>query len=71
MVVVVRCSAAVSITLSSCGSSTETPDVRILTEQDSGSYVELIVGQNVQVLLSANPTTGYTLESQRGRRRGA
>jgi inhibitor of cysteine peptidase len=55
-------SAMLSIILTGCSSPTSIPDALRLTEKDSGSYVELIVGQNMQLSLDANPTTGYTWE---------
>jgi inhibitor of cysteine peptidase len=48
--------------LSACSSSGATTDVRTVTEKDSGSQVELIVGQDMRVSLEGNPTTGYTWE---------
>jgi inhibitor of cysteine peptidase len=50
------------LTLSACSSPGATSDVRTLTEKDSGSQIELIVGQDLQVSLEGNPTTGYTWE---------
>jgi inhibitor of cysteine peptidase len=53
-------SLATAVTLASCGFA-RSPAVR-LTDADTGSSVQLRQGQDLEVTLQGNPTTGYTWE---------
>src|SRR5512143_609515 len=47
--------------LTSCASATQ-PGLKQLTDKDAGSTVQLRIGDNLEVALVGNPTTGYTWE---------
>lgn len=47
--------------LTSCASAAQS-GLKQLTAKDAGSTVELRIGDNLEVALAGNPTTGYTWE---------
>jgi inhibitor of cysteine peptidase len=55
---------AVVLALGACASSGRGP--RQLSEKDSGSTVELRMGETLEVVLRGNPTTGYQWEIASG-----
>lgn len=56
--------AAALLTIAGCGpTGTST---RQLHEQDSGQSVELRTGDQLEIILDGNPTTGYTWEQTKG-----
>jgi inhibitor of cysteine peptidase len=49
-----------ALTLGACGAGAQTP--QLLSEADAGKTVALKVGDRLEVVLSGNPTTGYSWE---------